>query len=132
MATSTTRKPKISVGSLIDSMWELRESKRKLEDKVKEINEQIEQLDAQLISCMDAEKITASTGNKASASITEAIRPNVVDWDSFYAFIHKHKHYHLLERRPSVTGCRELFETKGAVPGVQPFVKRTINLRTVK
>jgi hypothetical protein len=64
-------------------------------------------------------------------SITESVRPSVENWDDFYRFIHRHKYYHLLDRRPSVTGCRELFETKGNIPGVVPFTKRKINLRSI-
>jgi len=129
--TEAKRTKPVSIGALIDGMWDLREKKRAVEAEAKSLSEQIEALETQLLVVMDTDGVTKSTGKKASAGITEAVRPNVVDWDAYYAYIHKNKFYHLLERRPSVTGCRELFESKGKIPGVEPFVKRTINLRTV-
>lgn len=129
-ATAARIKP-ASIGALIDNMWALRELKRKQEAATKETEAKIEIVTAQLLETMDSDGVVKSTGKSASASITEQVRPDVKDWDEFYKFIHKNKYWHLLERRPSVTGCRELFETKGKVPGVEPYVKRTINLRTV-
>ena len=131
MTATITRIESVATGKLIDKMWELREKKRAQEAAAKDTATEIEALEAQLIEVMDKDGVVKSTGKKASAGITEQVRPDVKDWDVFYAYIHKNKFWHLLERRPSVTGCRELFETKGKVPGVEPYVKRTINLRTV-
>lgn len=130
--TAITKRTKpVSVGLLIDKMWDLREQKRGHDAASKAISEEIEAVESQLLQVMDSDGVVKSTGKKASAGITEAIRPNVIDWDAFYTYIGKNKYWHLLERRPSVTGCRELLEKKGKVPGVEPFTKRTINLRTV-
>ena len=131
MTATVTRIKPATVGSLIDNMWALREKKRSQEVEIKATEAAIEELTATLLGAMDSDGVVKATGKSASASVTEAVRPNVTDWDVFYKFIHKNKYWHLLERRPSVTGCRELFETKGGVPGVEPYVKRTINLRTV-
>jgi hypothetical protein len=120
-----------TVGALIDQMWELREAKRQNEVKTKELTEQIDTLELQLITAMDGEGVLKSTGRKASAGIGEAVRPTIKDDTAFFAYIKKHNYFHLLERRPSVSGCRELLETKGAVPGIEFYVKRTINLKTV-
>lgn len=120
-----------NLGGKIDQIQLLREVKRKLEEQVKQISEQIEASERALIAQMDSEGVIRSTGKLATVSISEVIKPTVEDWDTFYAFIAKNKFYHLLERRPSVTGCRELFETKGKIPGVVPFTQRKLNIRTV-
>lgn len=121
----------MTLGSAIDALWALREKKRKLETQVKEIEAAIADSETQVMELMDKEGVEKTTGKKASVSITSNVVPQVEDWDAFYAYIHRNKYYHLLERRPSVTGCRELFETKGKLPGVLPFTKRKLNLRTV-
>lgn len=121
----------MTLGSAIDALWALREKKRKLETQVKEIEAAIADSETQVMELMDKEGVEKTTGKKASVSITSSVVPQVEDWDAFYAYIHRNKYYHLLERRPSVTGCRELFETKGKLPGVLPFTKRKLNLRTV-
>ena len=120
-----------TIGAKIDRLHALREQKRALEEQIKQLSEQMSVLENGLIDQMDAEGVSKSTGNAATVSITTSVRPSVEDWDAFYAYIHRHKYYHLLERRPSVTGCRELLETKGKIPGVVPFTQRKLNIRSV-
>lgn len=120
-----------SIGVKIDKLHLLREHKREHEEQIKLLTRQMEIIENELIDQMDKEGISKSTGLAATVSISTAIRPSVDDWDSFYAFIHRNKYYHLLERRPSVTGCRELLETKGKIPGIVPFTQRKLNIRTV-
>lgn len=119
-----------TIGGNIDALWELREKKRALEAEVKLVHAEMEELEFQIIEAMDREGTTTSAATKASVSISESLKPSVEDWDAFYAYLHRHKAYHLLERRPSVTGCRELFETKGKIPGVVPFKKRALKVLT--
>ena len=119
------------IGAKIDKLHALREQKRALEEQIKQLSEQMNELENQLIAQMDEEGVTKATGNAATVSISTSVKPSVEDWDAFYAYIHRHKYYHLLERRPSVTGCRELLETKGKIPGVIPFTQRKLNIRSI-
>jgi len=121
----------MTLGAAIDALWAQREKKRKLEAQVKEVEAAIADSEAKVMEMMDGEGVEKTTGKKASVSITTSIVPQCEDWDLFYEYIRKNKYFHLLERRPSVTGCRELFETKGKIPGVLPITKRKLNLRTV-
>ena len=120
-----------TIGVKIDTLQKLREKKRKLEASVKEVADSMSVLEKELMEQMDTEGVMKSTGKLASVSISESEKPSIEDWDLFYGYIHRNKYYHLLERRPSVTGCRELFEKKGKIPGVVPFTQRTINMRSV-
>lgn len=120
-----------TVGAKIDALHALREEKRQLEELLKAKAQEIDLAENDLIEQMDQQNITKSTGSKATVSISTSVKPSVEDWDAFYAYIHKNKYYHLLERRPSVTGCRELFDHKGAIPGVVPFTQRKLSIRSV-
>lgn len=120
-----------TIGAKIDQLHQLREQKRQLEEQVSNVSSQMASLENELVEQMVKQGVTKSTGVLATVSITETVKPSVEDWDAFYGFIHKHKYYHLLERRPAVLGCRELLETKGKIPGVVPFTQRKLNLRTV-
>jgi len=120
-----------TIGVKIDRLHALREQKRALEEQIKQLSEQMNELENQLITQMDNEGVTKASGRAATVSITTSVKPSVEDWDAFYAYIHRHKYYHLLERRPSVTGCRELLETKGKIPGVIPFTQRKLNIRSI-
>lgn len=120
-----------TIGAKIDQLHALREQKRTLEEQIKQLSGQMDVLENSLIEQMDAEGVSKSTGNSATVSISTSVKPSVDDWEAFYAYIHRFKYYHLLERRPSVTGCRELLETKGKIPGVVPFTQRKLNIRSV-
>lgn len=119
-----------TLGSRIDHLHELREQKRALEAQLKGVQELMDRAEFELIQLMEREGVTKSTGKHATVLVQDSVRPTVEDWNAFYAFIKKHDYYHLLERRPSVTGCRELFETKGSIPGVVPFTKKVIRMNS--
>jgi hypothetical protein len=120
-----------TIGAKIDKLHALREQKRALEEQIRQLSGQMDVLENDLIAQMDTEGVSKSTGNSATVSISTSVKPSVDDWDAFYAYIHRFKYYHLLERRPSVTGCRELLEIKGKIPGVVPFTQRKLNIRSV-
>ncbi len=120
-----------TIGVKIDQLHTLREQKRQLEEQVKQLQGQMAELENELIEQMDKQGVSRSTGVNATVSISSSTRPSVDDWDAFYAYIHRHKYYHLLERRPSVSGCNELLVTKGKIPGVVPFTQRKLNMRSV-
>lgn len=121
-----------TVNDKIDAMFKLREEVRKHEAKIKDLTEQRQKIEVELLQQMDEQGMTRAAGAKASVTVSESVKPSVEDWDMFYAYIHRMKMYHLLERRPSVTGCRELFEKRGKIPGVVPFTQRQIQMRTNK
>lgn len=121
-----------TLGARIDQLHGLREQKRTLEQQVEAVKQQMGKLEAELIELMEREGVSKSTGRMATVSVTQSVKPTVEDWDAFYAFIKRHDYFHLLERRPSVTGCRELFETKGKIPGVVPFTHKTLRMNSVQ
>lgn len=129
MATSVKTRPP-STGAIIDQLWGYREQKRGLEAQVKEVEDKIKATEESIMERLGAEGLEKATGTKASVSITSSITADVQDWDLFYPFIAKNKFWHLLQRRVSDTGYRELLEQGKKVPGVVPFTKKRINLRS--
>jgi hypothetical protein len=121
----------MTVGEQIDALQQLKQQKKDAEEVVGGIEKLIAEAEENLIALMDQQGVSKSTGRLATASVSESIKPHVQDWAAFYDFIARHKYFHLLDRRPSVSGCRELFENKGAIPGVVPFIKRAIRTTTL-
>lgn len=121
----------MTIGEQIDALQGLKIRKRQAEEVVKGIEEEIAAAEGKLIELMDAQGITKSTGSMATVSIQESVKPSVEDWNAFYQYIKEHDYFHLLDRRPSVNGCRELFEKQGAIPGVVPFIKRVVRTTTL-
>lgn len=117
------------LGIQIDALFKLREGLRAHQEVEKGIVEQIGVAEAALMATMEKEGVDKSTGKMATVSISETVTGNVTDWDVFWAYVHKNKFGHLVQRRLSDPAIRELFETKGTVPGVEPFTKRRLNVR---
>ena len=131
MAAASLKKPKLTIGGLIDQMSALREERRKLDAQSTEVQKVCDALEIQLIELKDAEGATKSTGHVASASIAETVEFASQDWDAFMAYVAKTKQFHLVQRRVSAPSVRELFESKGKVPGLEPYTKRKISLRNI-
>lgn len=129
--TAAKRKRARTLGEIADDMYEERERKRAAESVVKKHEERLDELEQELLAAADKQQLTGGKGTKATFAVSESIVPQVNDWDAFHAFIMKENMLHLLQRRAAVPACRELFELKGAIPGVEKFTKRSINLRSI-
>ena len=121
----------IPTGTMIDNLSARREEIRDLTKQVEELKRSKAVMESDIMDRLEKEGVTGARSEHASVSVTENVKPQVNDWPTFYRFIAKNDYFHLLDRRPSVTGCRELFETKGAIPGVTPFIAKTLNLRNL-
>jgi len=130
MATTTKQRP-ATLGTLADRIWASREEKRRLEAETKVVSEKIAELEEELLQRMDAENTEKAAGSKASISITKSIVADVQDWDLFWPYIAKNKLFHLVQRRVSDPAYRELLDMGKKVPGVQPFPKRKLNVRSL-
>lgn len=133
MATVTAlRKQKTTVGSLIDSLQSIRAQKRNLATREKELNTEYEAVETQLIDLMNAEGLVKSTGKTATASLNTTRNFSFIKeggFEAFFAYASKIKRPDLVQRRLSVPAVRELWDMKGAVPGLTPFEEKKIGLR---
>lgn len=122
----------MTIGATIDKLHTLKEDKKAIEAHLEGLNGQIRETENELIRLMDEQGgLTKASGTIATVSVVTSIKPHVQNWDEFWDFIYRHKYFHLLERRASTAGCRELFETKGVIPGVVPFPKRDVRLKSL-
>lgn len=126
----------VPLGKLIDQLNDAREAKRKHAEIEKVLNAAYSEIEQSIMARLAAEGMDKATGKKATASISNVTVANVEDWDKFHAFVKKTGYFHLLQRRVSDPGFRELLEQKGAAAmakvGVVPFVKQNLNLTTLK
>lgn len=132
-APAKTSRP-LSVGTMIDRMWELREQKKKLDDEAKDISAKMTELEEQLSAKMEADGVTKATGKSASVSFSFTTAAQVQGdegWALLYGYIKRTGYWHLLQRRVTDTAYKELLDAGKKVPGVEPFSKKRINLRTL-
>lgn len=120
-----------TTGGMIDQLWAAREEKRKLEEHVKEVETSIKEIEEKLMERMTEEGMEKATGSKATVSIGTSVVADVQDWDALYPYIAKNKFWHLLHKRVSDPGFRELWDAGKKVPGVTQFIRKKITLRTV-
>lgn len=123
---------KPTVGALIDELYELREQLRMLNKQAKEVGEARDAIEKRLMEAMDAQGVEQSRGAQATATISETVEPQVEDWESYYRFIRRNNAFYLLQRRPAAAPYREMLAQRNGkpIPGVQSFIKRSVNLRT--
>jgi hypothetical protein len=129
-AKATARLKGDTIGSAIEEIWHIREDKRQKEAEIKTLDSAIAELEEKLLERMDAEGTTKSASQHATASITSAVVANVENWDLLWPWIAKNKFFHLIQKRVSDPGVRELWTQGKTIPGVQPFTKRKVNIRT--
>lgn len=90
----------------------------------------VDGIEQELLAAMEADGITQVKGGGLTASIGRSIVPMAKDWPAAYRYIHRHKAFHLLERRVHLTAWREEVEGGKAIPGIEPFerVKLTVKI----
>jgi hypothetical protein len=120
----------MSIGAIIAKLAKRKGELKRAQDKVKGIEDEIDKVKLELRAELDKVGLTEGRNDTHSATIVEKVVPQVVDWDKFYAFIYDNKFFHLLQRRPSTTGCEELF-AQGDIPGVERFKKVDVSLRSI-
>jgi len=110
------------------------EAKRKVASSaLKDIEDEIAAVDAALLEDLKAsgeERVDIKGG--MGIKVVSSIVPTVKDWDAFYAWIKKNNAFYMLERRPSVTGYRDILAAKKSIPGVESFNKTKIGLASAK
>lgn len=117
----------MKLGELIDYKAALKQETDAINAELKRVKELDNAAEAALFAAFEEQGMTKASGKLATISIKESIVPTVRDWDAYYAFIKANDYFHLLEKRPSAPGCRELFERDGSIPGVEPFNKRSLH-----
>ena len=130
MARKAATKPK-PLGALVDDLWAEREQKRRVEETIKNIEDRITALTDELMQRLEAEGLNQVRGTAASISVGASVSGNVTDWDAFGQFILDNGYLHLLQRRISDPAFRELQEAGRTVPGVDAFVKKRLNIRSL-
>lgn len=137
-AAPPAEKP-MTLGEATDKLWALREEKRKADAEVKrlelaikgDVDKKIVGLESIVIALLDAQGTRKAEGRNASVSINESVVCNVEDWEALWPWIAKTKNFHLIQKRVSDPGVRELWALGKVIPGAQPFTKRNLSLRSL-
>ena len=85
-----------------------------------------------ILERMASENMPKASGRRATVSRSETLVGQIEDWEALTKYISRTKNFQLFERRISAPAFRELFEMKGAVPGLTPFTKVSLKHTSLK
>lgn len=120
------------LGKLIDKLDVLRDKKREAAEKLKAAEAEYDTLSQTLLERLQTEGMDKATGKKATISVSKSVVANIVDFDALTKFVKRTGYFHLFQRRISDPAFRELLESKGTVPGLEPFTKVKLNHSSLK
>lgn len=110
------------LGELIDELYNKRSERLALEKQVNGLISEEQALKAEVIERLQSAALEGGKGQAATAAIMRKIKPRVIDWDAFGAYILDNRDIHFLQRRISETYWRDMIpEIGGNPPGVEDF-----------
>jgi len=118
-----------TIGDIADEVLAVQVKIKKKEDEVKALEEKADKLKEELRLAADAASLTSGGGKKSKFTIDPQIVPQASNWDQFHQYIYDNKYFHLLQRRPAVKACQELWEQNVAIPGIDKFTIMKVNVK---
>ncbi len=122
----------IPIGALIDKLHEIREERRKIAIKDKELEEDFKDLETKITVRLAAEGAEKASSKTATVSLSHTTVATVKDWDALCKWVKRTGHFQLFQRRISDPSFRELLDLKyKEIPGLKAFDKTSLNLRSI-
>lgn len=134
-STKTKALPK-TLAAAADELYNTMQARYALQKQIKVMEERETALEMHLINNLPKSEATGVTGKFARATIKPKVRPNVIDWDAFYAEILKKAkkepgYWSLLQRRVGNAAIEEMWAAGKTVPGVERFNYKTVSINKV-
>lgn len=121
--------PALTTSAIIAKLVEVRDEKRRISEREQELTEEWRSLEMELLVRLDEQGMKKAATDDGTASITEVVVPQVMDWEAVYEHIKDTGDFYLLQKRPAAAAFRELHESGQVIPGMEPYTKRSISLR---
>jgi len=120
----------MTLGEKVNRYFEIRDAKDAINAQLKEINEQQEYVELQIIADMEQSGLSKTETSRGSISVAVGMYPEIEDKESFYRWVIANNRWDMVQKRISRGPVLELFETKNILPdGVSTYTKQTINMR---
>jgi len=107
----------MNINDLINMYVETKALKESLNEQVKECNETMAKIQADIMEQMANAGITKAASDKASCTMREVTHPAIEDWDAFYKHVAATGQFELLHKRLSSAAFKERWEAGEVVPG---------------
>lgn len=119
-----------TLGSVLDQLFELRETKKELAKEQSAIQAEMDKLERQISEQMEALGLEKIAGTKATATLRAEIYPSVSDKAAFYNFVVQNQSYELTQSRINAAAYRERLMNGDVLPdGVTTYDKIKLSIR---
>jgi len=119
----------MNIKDLINQFVETKALKESLNEQIKQLNEKLAHIEADLMEQMAGAGITQAASDKASCTMREATHPAIEDWDVFYKYVAKTGQFELLHKRLSSAAFKERWEAGESVPGTSSTTVWELSVR---
>lgn len=120
---------KRTLGLISDEILAKQKEIKHLNDLVEIAEKEKKVLCEELMVVADAQKLEKGGGKSSAFTIKPQTVPHVENWDMFYEYILENRYLHLLQRRPGVKACAELWEQGKMIPGVEKFTQMKVTVK---
>lgn len=120
-----------SIGDIADEILALQVEEKALQQQIDDLEKQGRTLKEELRQLAEKEGLSTGGGTTSKFSIDLETLPQISNIDAFYDFMKQNDYMHLLQRRPAVKACRELWEQGLAIPGIDKFTQYKVTVKGV-
>lgn len=123
-----------SLAKDIDEMWKLDVQITAKKDELKKLEEKYKGYENRLIEELPKNTLEGAMGRNALINLKRSPVPTVKpeDWPKLWAHVKKTGEFELIRKQLSVTACRERWDAGKEIPGVERFVKLSLELKERK
>ena len=116
------------LGTCVDKLFILQTKMDALDEQKKKLEDEYNFLETHLINQLPRNKLDGAVGRTAQCRLSKIDVGNAKDWDKLRKYIVKEDAWDLLQKRLSNTACRERWEAKKVIPGVEIFTRISLKL----
>jgi len=117
-----------TIGACVDLYYNLRAKRLELQSAVEDIKKDEAVLRDHIIDNLSAQDAESVGGKIAKATIKKSVHASAKDWTKIWAYLRRTKNYQIIGKRLNDKACRELWEDKKVIPGVERFDKKSVSL----
>jgi hypothetical protein len=110
-----------NMGACADLLHGIREQRLAADKVAAKLKAREDELVEHIIQNLSKKDESGAAGKTHRVQIVPRMVPQVKNWADFYAYIIEHARCDLLQRRVAEKAVEEIWESDGAVPGVEAF-----------
>lgn len=121
--------PNIHLESIALELREKRDEITEVEQRLAVLKEERDVIEKRAATALTLIGVKSARTSNGTLGITTTSVATIDDWESFTEYVADNCAFHLLERRASQTGCREIMQQGEKIPGITPFTKHKLTFR---